>query len=60
MIEKSPQLTAEQLEMSVSWVRKMMQPAFSLPITLLMFSFLGLIYSLIIGAIVKKDQPQSI
>jgi len=60
MLEKSPELTAEQLDMSIGFVKKMMQPAFSLPITLLMFSFLGLIYSLIIGAIVKKDKPQSI
>jgi energy-converting hydrogenase Eha subunit A len=59
MLEKSPELTSEQLEMAMTWTRKFMNPMIALPVTLLMFCFLGLIYSLIIGAIVKKDKPQS-
>lgn len=59
MIEKSPELTAEQLDMAMKWTKKFMNPVISVPVTVIMFSFLGLIYSLIIGAIVKKDKPQS-
>lgn len=59
MIEKSPDMTAEQLEMALSWTRKFMNPVIAIPATIVMFCFLGLIYSLIIGAIVKKDKPQS-
>lgn len=57
MIEKSPDMTSEQLETALSMTKKFMSPAFALPITLVMFAFIGLIYSLIIGAIVKKDRP---
>ncbi|WP_298224357.1 DUF4199 domain-containing protein [Flavobacterium sp.] len=59
MLEKSPEMTSEQLEMALTWTKKFMNPMIAVPVTLLMFSFLGLIYSLIIGAIVKKDKPQS-
>ena len=60
MIQKSPEMTSEQLEMAMTWTKKFMSPMLIVPVTLLMFSFIGLIYSLIIGAIVKKDKPQSI
>ena len=60
MIQKSPDMTSEQLEMAMTWTKKFMSPMLIVPVTLLMFSFIGLIYSLIIGAIVKKDKPQSI
>jgi hypothetical protein len=59
MIKDNPELTTEQLDMGLVWVKKLMNPVFSLPITLAMYSFLGLIYSLIIGAIIKKDKPLS-
>ena len=59
MIQKSPELTSEQLEVAMVWTKKFMNPMIAVPTTLLMFSFMGLIYSLIIGAIVKKDKPQS-
>jgi len=39
--------------------KKFMNPVFSIPLTILMFAFIGLIYSLIIGAIVKKDAYQN-
>ena len=60
MLEKSPEMTADQVEMALSWTRKFMSPMLIVPVTILMYSFLGLIHSLIIGAIVKKDKPQSI
>jgi Protein of unknown function (DUF4199) len=60
MIQKSPEMTSEQLEMAMTWTKKFMSPMLIVPVTVLMFSFIGLIYSLIIGAIIKKDKPQSI
>ena len=60
MIQKSPEMTSEQLEMAMTWTKKFMSPMLIVPVTILMFSFIGLIYSLIIGAIIKKDKPQSI
>jgi len=59
-IQQKPDITEDQLEMSVSMMEKFMQPALMIPTTLAMFAFIGLIYSLIIGAIVKKDQPASL
>lgn len=58
-IEKNPQMTPEQLEMTLSMQRKFMNPVISAPVTVAMYSFFGLIYSLIVGAIVKKEKPQS-
>ena len=59
MMKSNPNLTTEQLESAVEMTRKFSSPIFSVPITLLLFSFLGLIYSLIIGLVVKKDNLQS-
>jgi len=56
-IQKSPDVSQKQLDMILSWTEKMMHPIFAVPITLIMYSFLGLIWSLIVGAIVKKDRP---
>jgi hypothetical protein len=56
-LQKSPDMPQKQLDMILSWTEKMMQPLFAVPITLVMYSFLGLIWSLIVGAFVKKDQP---
>ncbi len=56
---RQPGMTAEALEMALSWTKKMMNPTISIPITIAMFAFFGLLYSLIIGAIVKKDQSHS-
>ena len=59
MIEQNPQMTAEQVEMGMSWARKLSNPALVIPFSVLMYAFLGLIHSLIIGAIVKNDKPES-
>jgi ethanolamine transporter EutH len=59
MVQKSPELTSEQLDMAMTMTKKFMSPALVVPVTVVMFSFIGLIYSLIIGAFVKNDKPQS-
>ncbi|WP_396144057.1 DUF4199 domain-containing protein [Flavobacterium sp.] len=60
MVEKNPDMPSEQIEMSISMMKKFSNPAISIPITVLMFAFIGLIWSLIVGAIVKKDRNQSL
>ena len=57
--ESNSKLTSEQIDMSISFSKKFMNPAISIPTTAVMYAFFGLIYSLIIGAIVKKDANQS-
>ena len=57
MISKTPDITTEQLETGVSVMKKFMNPFIVFPVTLAMYSFFGLIYSLIIGAIVKNEKP---
>lgn len=49
----------EQTQMALSMTETMMKPYIVLPLTIAMYAFFGLIYSLIIGAIVKKDRPTS-
>lgn len=60
MLKQNPNTTSDQLEIVLSWTKKSMSPLFAIPITLLMFSLIGLIYSSIIGAFVKNDNPQSL
>lgn len=57
MITKNPEMTSKQIEMGLSMVKKFMNPLIVFPFTLAMFSFIGLIYSLIIGAFIKKEKP---
>lgn len=54
---QNPSMTSEQIEGILGFQRKVMQPQLAIPITLAMYSFIGLIYSLIIGAIIKKERP---
>jgi len=58
MLAQNPNLTSEQVDMGLSIAKKITSPVFAFPIILVTFSFFGLIYSLIIGLIVKKDNPQ--
>ena len=60
MLKQNPNLTAAQLDMGISMSRKFSKPAFSFPITLAIFTFLGFLYSLFVGLIVKKDNPAGI
>ena len=57
MIKQNPNMTSDQLDSAVKMTKKFTSPEFSIPISIVIFSFIGLIYSLIIGAIVKKDKP---
>lgn len=57
MITQNPNITSQELEMGLSMVKKFMNPLIVLPVTLVMYSLIGLIYSLIIGAIIKNDKP---
>jgi cation transport ATPase len=59
MLKQNPSITSEQLETGVSLMKKFANPLFVFPVTLAMYSFFGLIYSLIIGAILKNEKPQS-
>ena len=57
MITQNPNITEKELEMGLGMVKKFMNPFIVFPVTLVMYSLIGLIYSLIIGAIVKNDKP---
>lgn len=59
IIEQSRDKPKEEVEMALAMTEKMMSPYVILPLTIAMYAFIGLIYSLIIGAIVKKERPQS-
>ncbi len=60
MLKQNPTMTSAQVEMAISMTKKFMSPAIVIPATIAMYSFIGLIYSLIIGAFVKNDNPQSL
>jgi hypothetical protein len=60
MMEKNSGMNDEQMEVALEWTKKFMNPWVLLPFVIVMYAFIGLFYSLIIGAIVKKDQPQSL
>lgn len=60
MLAQNPNMTSEQIEMGLSMVKKFMNPFIVFPVTLAMYSFFGLIYSLIVGAVLKNEKPQSI
>lgn len=60
MIKQNPNITSKEMEMGIEMMKKFMNPLIVLPVTLAMYSFFGLIYSLIVGAIVKNENPQSL
>jgi len=60
ILAKNPNITTEQLETGIAMTKKFMSPYIVIPSTLAMYSFFGLIYSLIVGAIVKNENPQSL
>src|SRR6478672_10967633 len=59
MISQNPDMPQDQMDMALSMTEKFMNPLIAIPFTLLMYAFIGLIWSLIVGAIVKKDRPVS-
>lgn len=60
MIAQNPDMPQEQMDMALKITEKMFQPVWIFAASLGIFAFLGLIYGLIIGAIVKKDKPVSL
>ena len=58
MLTQNPNMTSEQIDMALAIAKKLSSPIFAFPTILIMFSFLGFIYSLIVGLLVKKDNPQ--
>jgi hypothetical protein len=60
MIKQNPTISSQDMETGVIMMKKFMNPLIVLPVTLAMYSFFGLIYSLIIGVIVKNENPQSL
>jgi Protein of unknown function (DUF4199) len=60
MRKQNPSMSAEELEMGVSMIKKFSNPMIAIPLSIVMFAFIGLIHSLIIGAIVKKDANHSL
>ena len=60
ILKQNPSMPKEQLETAMAMTKKFMQPVFSVPATVAMFAFIGLLYSLLIGAFVKNEQPQSL
>lgn len=60
MIAQNPDMPQDQMDMAISMTEKFMNPAILIPVTILMYAFIGLIWSLIVGAIVKKEKPVSL
>lgn len=59
MLSDENNMTEEQVDMAIGVTRKFMSPFIAIPSTIAIYAFIGLLYSLIIGAIVKKDRNQS-
>ena len=59
MLADESNMTEEQVDMAIGVTRKFMSPFIAVPSTIAIYAFIGLFYSLIIGAIVKKDRNQS-
>jgi hypothetical protein len=59
MLKSNPNLTNEQMESGLAMMKKFTNPFIVFPVTLAMYSFMGLFYSLIVGAVLKNKNPQS-
>lgn len=55
--KENPNLTQEQLDMSMAIVQKVMNPYITAPLGIAINCFVALLHSLVIGAIVKKERP---
>jgi len=60
MIAQNPDMPQNQMDTMISMSEKMMKPYILIPFSIVMYAFIGLIWSLIVGAIVKKDRPMSL
>lgn len=59
MLKQNPNITSKEMEIGLAMMKKFMNPLIVFPVTIAMYSFIGLLYSLIVGAIVKNANPQS-
>ncbi|WP_306353891.1 DUF4199 domain-containing protein [Flavobacterium sp. '19STA2R22 D10 B1'] len=57
MLKNNPEMTKDQIETAISVTRKFMSPWILAPSTMAIYAFIGLIFSLIVGAFVKNDKP---
>ncbi|WP_297333269.1 DUF4199 domain-containing protein [Flavobacterium sp.] len=55
--KQNPQMTSEQLKMTLEWTKMFMNPFVSAPFIIILYALDGLVASLIVGAVVKKDNP---
>lgn len=56
-LASQPGMTAEAMKTALKATEIFMEPYLLIPISILVFAIVGLIISLIVGAIVKKDNP---
>jgi len=54
---KSPGMTAEVLKATMKGIEWFMEPYVAIPATAVIYALVGLVISLIVGAIVKKENP---
>lgn len=57
MVRQNPNMNAEQLKMGIQMAEFFMKPYILLPLSIIIYTIIGLIHSLIVGAIVKKENP---
>lgn len=58
MIESNPSMTEEQMEMGLSISKKMMSPGIMSAMAVIFTLFLGFIFSLVAGLIMKQNRPE--
>jgi len=56
-LAKTPGMTSELMQQSLTMSEVFMRPYILIPITVIIYAFVGLIISLIVGAIVRKENP---
>ena len=56
ILQQNPKTTALELQNQIDLSRKFSSPFLSIPFTILLFSFLGLVYAVIIGLLVRNQQ----
>ncbi len=59
LIESNPEMTQEQLDMSINMMKKFSSPYIVFPVTIVMSLFLGFIISMILGLFMKKQPAQN-
>jgi hypothetical protein len=57
-LEDQNNIDDAQIDQAMVWAEKAMSPGVAIPVTILMMVFLCFIYSLILSAIIKKEQNE--